>query len=118
MIWKQCPCIDVHRIIFYQLGQATKEILPVFVVEKYLFSFNTPAHDMMQGTRGLPAIARPGEAGGHPILLTVAWFSALVLDSLVSSNFCTNVPFNVPFNHEDGGGITRQQKVHSVLGIG
>ena len=99
---KQCPGIDVHRIIVCQLGQATKEIAPVFVVQEYPFSFTTPAHDMMQGTRGLPATCplvprsgrrvarlrrvsefRNSEAGGHPILLTVAWFDALMLDRLM-----------------------------------
>jgi len=29
---------------------------------------------------------------GHPILVTVAWFNALILGNLISSNFCTNVP--------------------------
>jgi len=32
---------------------------------KNVLSLDTPAYDMMQSTRRLPAIASSGEAGGH-----------------------------------------------------
>ena len=41
------------------------------IVFKNVSSLDTPAYDMIQGTRRLPAIASSGEAGGHLFWLDV-----------------------------------------------
>jgi len=54
-------------------SQAGDKILPVSFVNEYLSSFYSSPHDMVQNTRGLPAIASSGEAGGHLVLMIVAY---------------------------------------------
>jgi hypothetical protein len=52
--------------------ESLQKPVSIGIVFKNVSSLDTPAYDMMQGTRRLPAIASSGEAGGHLFWLDVA----------------------------------------------
>ena len=57
------PRIDAQGICLTKMGQTFKKIFPILFFAKYLYSINAPAHNMMEGTGCLPAIARLRRGG-------------------------------------------------------
>jgi hypothetical protein len=54
MVVYQRPGIHVHGSFLCQVPEPGNTIISIFCVQKYLPSFNTPAHDMMEYAGGLP----------------------------------------------------------------
>jgi hypothetical protein len=53
MIWHQNPGVDFHSFIPGQGRQTIYKIIAIYIAVKYFSSLNTPAHDMVQHSRGI-----------------------------------------------------------------
>jgi hypothetical protein len=72
MIRNQRPAIAGHGGLLQNRTESLQKPVSIGIVFKNVSSLDTPAYDMMQGTRRLPAIASSGEADGHLFRLDVA----------------------------------------------
>jgi len=73
MIRNQRPAVAGRGGLLQNRTEPFQKPVSIGIVFKNVSSLNTPAYDMIQGTRRLPAIARSGEAGGHLFWLDVAY---------------------------------------------
>ena len=72
MIRNQRPAVAGRGGLLQNRTESFQKPVSIGIVFKNVLSLDTPAYDMMQGTRRLPAIASSGEAGGHLFWLDVA----------------------------------------------
>ena len=72
MIRNQRPAIAGRGGLLQNRTESFQKPVSIGIVFKNVWSLDTSAYDMMQGTRRLPAIASSGEAGGHLFWLDVA----------------------------------------------
>ncbi|MGB6013035.1 MAG: hypothetical protein WBI57_17380 [Desulfobacterales bacterium] len=73
MIWNPRPAVTGRGGLLQNRTESFRNPVSIGIVFKNVSSLDTPAYNMMQGTRRLPAIANSVEAGGHLFRLDVAY---------------------------------------------
>jgi hypothetical protein len=80
-VWNHRPgktgCLGFHK----DISKSIVKIIPINTICKYPFAFYTSGNNMMKRTRGLPATASSGEAGGHLFLIGVTCKSEIIVQT-------------------------------------